>query len=425
MSGISSRRTYDTDSITLRRVFAYDISNNTPFSTGYVLTSLVRGVASFESPYVSLSTIGYLGLPAQISTLSSLLYSTVVSFNELFPSSPSIYLPSTVRGLGTSGYVSTSQFTSTIQGLGTLGYISSFSIESPLKSSIIGLGTAGYISTSALVSTLDGLGTIGYVSSASLQSTFASLNLTGFVSTSQLFSSLRALGSLGYISTSQLASTVSGLGSSGYVSTSQLTSSLSFLNTSFVSTVAGLGSAGYLSSTGFVIRSSFSNNRTSAPNYCNIAYLYSNLRPTSVLSSLSFDLGNSLRGRINSNITKLDIEVEPNLQFVYYDTISRDYQFNTLLVRGTTYNTSEIIASNSYTYYILNASPINLAFFFKPTYRFIITNSTILNALGSNAVSSLSLYHTFGPNVPATNQFFATPTSTACVNVVLDNTPRS
>lgn len=400
MSGISSRRTYDTDSITLRRVFAYDISNNTPFSTGYVLTSLVRGVASFESPYVSLSTIGYLGLPAQVSTLSSLLYSTVVSFNELFPSSPSIYLPSTVRGLGTSGYVSTSQFTSTIQGLGSLGYISSLVIDTPLKSSIAGLGTAGYIS------------------SASLQSTIVSLNYTGFLSSPQLFSTVEGLGSIGYVSTTQLASTVRGLGSVGFVSSSQLGSL-------FTSTVRGLGSAGYVSSTGYIIRSSFSNSRDWAPNFCNIGYLYSNSAPVNTLSTFSFDLGNSLRAKIDSNVSKLDIEIEPNLQFVYYDTTSRDYQFNTVLVRGSNYNTSEILASNSYTYYILNASPINLAFFFKPTYRFIITNPTILNAISSNAVPRISVHHTFGPNVPATNQFFATPTSTACVNVVLDNTPRS
>jgi hypothetical protein len=367
---------------------------------------------------VSLSTIGYLGLPAQVSTLSSLLYSTVVSFNELFPSSPSIYLPSTVRGLGTAGYVSTSQFISTIEGLGSLGYISSLVIDTPLKSSITGLGTAGYISTSGLISTIDGLASVGYISSSQLQSTVLSFNFSGFLSSPQLFSSVEGLGSIGYISTSQLTSTIQGLGSVGFVSSSQLGSL-------FTSTVGGLGSAGYISSTGFIIRSSFSNSRDWVPNFCNIGYLYSNLRVGSLLSTFSFDLGNSLRGRINSNVSKLDIEIEPNLQFVYYDTTSRDYQLNTFLIRGSNFNQSEILASNSYSYYILNASPINLAFFFKPTYRFIITNPTILNAITSNAVPRITVYHSFGPFVPATNQYFATPTSTACVNVVLDNTPRS
>ena len=157
-------------------------------------------------------------------------------------------LTSTVAGLGTYGYISSSQLFSTVAGLGTLGYISS---SDGLFSSIKGLGSMGYISsgtldvvsTPQLTSSLQGLGSMGYLSSG----------VSNIISTPQLTSSLVGLGSMGYlssgisniISTPQLTSSLQGLGSMGYlssgvsniISTPQLTSSLQ-----------GLGSMGYLSS---------------------------------------------------------------------------------------------------------------------------------------------------------------------------------
>jgi hypothetical protein len=105
-------------------------------------------------------------------------------------------LTSTVAGLGTYGFISSSQLFSTVTGLGTFGYISS---SDNLFSSIKGLGSMGYISagtlevisTPQLTSSLRGLGSMGYLSSISLSS---------IISTPQLTSSLVGLGSMGYLS---------------------------------------------------------------------------------------------------------------------------------------------------------------------------------------------------------------------------------
>ena len=410
----SSRKTYDTDSIVLRRIFAYDISNNSPFSTGYVLTSLTKGVASFESPLVSLSTIGFANLPAQVSTISGELFSTCVALSLLYPSSAQVFLPSTVTGLGSSGYVSSlslnAALTSTSIGLGTLGYISSGVILGPITSSLIGLGTLGYVSSSQLLSTVNGLGNF-YLSSSMLTSTVEGLGSSGYISTSQLISTIDGLG-LFYVSTSQLTSTVEGLGSSRYVSSSQLTSSL-----------VGLGSLGYLSTVS-ILRSTFQNSYA-AP-WSNAGFLYSNVSTNTIsLSTIRFDIGSAMRSQIIPSTTKLDIELKPNVQFAYYDTTSGNYQFNSLLTRGSTFTQSNILGIESMTYYILNSNVINLSFFFQEKMRFLITDPLILSSIRDDTSdTTFALHHTFLPKVPGTNQFFASPASTICATVVLDNTAR-
>jgi hypothetical protein len=476
----SSRKTYDTQSIALRRIFAYDISNNMPFSTGYVLTALTKGTASFVSPNVTLSTIGFPNLPATISTLSGELFSTAQFISLVYTSTIISYLPSTVAGLGTAGYVSTSfyddktvstvqglgtvgyvstsfydaktlstvqglgtvgyvstsfydaKLVSTVEGLGTAGYLSSAVVQTPIVSTVIGLGTVGYISSSQLLSSLTGLGSLGYVSSSQLTSSINGLVTLGFISSSQLTSSLTSslngLGTLGYISSSQLFSSITSLGSLGYVSTSQLTSTVAGLassryvsTTQLTSSIVGLGSIGYLS-TSQIFRSTYSNNLSG--NWSNVGYLYSSISATTIsLSSIRFELGAALRQQIIPSTTKLDIELKPNIQFVYYDAISRDYQFNSFLVRGVNFSTPNIIGQESITYYILNANAINLAFFFQEKTRFLINNPLVLSTLRNDTqFSTLSLHHTFGARVPTTNQFFATPASSICASVVLDNT---
>jgi hypothetical protein len=427
-----SRKTYDTQSIALRRIFAYDISNNMPFSTGYILTALTKGTASFVSPNVTLSTIGFPNLPATISTLSGELFSTAQFISLVYTSTIISYLPSTVAGLGTAGYVSTSFYDaktiSTIDGLGTLGYLSSAVVQGPINSTVIGLGTVGYISSSQLLSSLTGLGSLDYVSSSQLTSSLLDLTALGYISSSQLTSSIIGLGTLGYLSSSQLFSSISSLGSLGYVSTSQLTSTVAglassrYISTSqLTSTIVGLGSIGYLS-TNQIFRSTYSNNLTG--NWSNVGYIYSSITSSIIsLSSIRFDLGTSLRQQIIPSTTKLDIELKPNIQFVYYDAISRDYQFNSFLVRGVNFSTPNIIGQESITYYILNANAINLAFFFQEKTRFLINNPLVLSTLRNDTqFSTLSLHHTFGTRVPTTNQFFATPASSICASVVVDNT---
>ena len=430
----SFRKTYDTDSIVLRRIFAYDISNNSPFSTGYILTSLTKGNASFVSPLVSLSTIGYTKIPDQISTLSGELFSTAQAMSLLYPSSTQFFLPSTVKGLGTSGYVSTSLFnqalTSTSVGLGTLGYVSSAVLTVPITSTIIGLGTIGYVSSTQLQSTVEGLGSANYISSSQLSSTLQGLASLSYISTTQLQSTVEGLGSSGYISSSQLVSTVQGFASAGFVSSLSLQSTVQGLGSSgyvstsqLMSTTQGLGSAGYLSSVR-ILRSTYRNTNTAS--WSNIGYLYTNISTNLIsLSTITFDLGPSMRSNIIPSTTRLDIELKPNVQFGYYDTTSGNYQFNSLLVQGTNFSSSNIVGIESMTYYILNGNVINLAFFFQEKMRFLINDPLTLSSIRDDPTrTTLSLHHTFLPRVPATNQFFASPASTICATVVLDNSSR-
>jgi len=405
----SSRRTYDTDSIVLRRIFAYDISNNAPFSTGFVLTSLTKGVATFLDLNLALSTIGVDNLPAQLSSIQGELVSTFGTFNSNLPSSPSFFLPSTVQGLGSSGYVSTPSLTSTIVGLGTLGYLSSSVVGDILFSTIAGLGSYGYVSTSGLTSTVQGLGSSQYLSTSQLTSTVQGLGSSQYLSTSQLTSTVQGLGSSQYVSTSQLISTVQGLGTSQYISSSAL-----------FSTVTGLGSVGYKSSFSENIRSSYSN--LYPGNWSNTGFLYSNLGPFSTVQSFQFDVGNTVRNAIDLSTTNIDIEFKANLQLGYYDSRSIQYDFSTCLVQGVSLNTSSIIAQENLSYYILNASAVNLPFFFTEKYRFLIRDFTTLSSIKNDTrFSTLSLFHRIGVSSPTTNQLFIFPAKPTSITMVLDN----
>ena len=146
---------------------------------------------------------------------------------------------STVIGLGSSGYISSSQLLSTVAG-------SALATQATLNSTVQGLGTASYVSTAQLLSTTSGIYTYvtSFVDPTELTSTVVGLGTTGYVSSMGLLSTASGLAS--YITTFidpvELASTVTGLGSASFVSTLQLTLNIT-------STVAGLGSIGYVSTT--------------------------------------------------------------------------------------------------------------------------------------------------------------------------------
>ncbi len=229
--------------VILRKVFNIDSNSGTFVSSNRFLLTDGKGGTTWY-PFISaLTTVGgpIIGdLPSTISTFSSMFLSSFGEISSLwstvYANSPGNVTPanlySTVEGLGSSGYVSTTKLnlalTSTTIGLGNLNYISSSGLSNALNSTVIGLGNVGYISTTsltyALTSTSIGLGTLGFISSQSLLSTISSLGTIGYISTASLTSSLRGLGTFGYISSSQLLSTISSLGSLGYVSTASLVS---------------------------------------------------------------------------------------------------------------------------------------------------------------------------------------------------------
>ncbi len=272
------RRSYDTEMLILRTLFALDPNTNLPISTNFVVTTDGVGGLVWMDPFQNLSTagpgVGYLpstifDLTTNLSTVSSVVstinfqykaglssLSTVLGLSYISSGIYDPQLTSTVQGLGSSGYISSSQLFSTVSSLGSLGYVSS----SQLVSTVAGLGLAGFISTSQLTSTVAGLGNSGFISSSQLLSTVSSLGSLGYISSSQLVSTVSSLtslvtstvsslGSLGYISSSQLFSTVSSLGSLGYLSTSQLTSTMNWLlaSSNYVSTGALISTTNALS----------------------------------------------------------------------------------------------------------------------------------------------------------------------------------
>lgn len=151
---------------------------------------------------------------------------------------------STVDGLGTASYISSSQFLSTIEGLGNV---------------FISTGTPGYgdVTFSQLISTTIGLGNI-YVSTGG--------NI-GQVLSTNLFSTVDGLGNF-YISSGGLASTVDGLSQAGYISTLSLQSTIDGLGLIYPSSpdiivsrqiAVGLSTA-FVSTTTFYAQNSFQSN---------------------------------------------------------------------------------------------------------------------------------------------------------------------
>jgi hypothetical protein len=161
-------------------------------------------------------------------------------------------------GLGSLGYLSTTQLASTIVNLGQI-----------YNSTILVAGTNITFSSNVNQITINGqAGGGGGIAATDLTSTTMGLGSLGYLSTQQLTSSLGGLGSLGYISSTQLASTIVNLGqiynSTILVAGTNITFSsnvnqitingqagggggdVTALN--LTSTTKGLGSLGYLSS---------------------------------------------------------------------------------------------------------------------------------------------------------------------------------
>jgi hypothetical protein len=195
-------------------------------------TTMTYPTALFST---SLSLQNQISSLSQISTLCSItLYGGDFSIYTagtviIYPTDQSTFLLSTVAGLGTASYISSSalsvRLNSTIQGLGSLGFVSS-------------LNAGGYILTSNLNSTVEGLGSIGFLSSISsmqpvLNSTLIGLGTLGFLST---------VDTTLFATTSNVTSTIVGLGTFGFVS------SITSVQPTINSTLKGLGTFGFLSS---------------------------------------------------------------------------------------------------------------------------------------------------------------------------------
>jgi hypothetical protein len=115
---------------------------------------------------ITFSSLHFMSVSQAITVTPWELISTAAGINSNVIGSITLQnLVSSIAGLGTAGYVSSSQLTSSIAGIGALGTPS-------LVSTVAGLGTAGYISSSQLISSIAGIGALG---TPSLVSTVAGL----------------------------------------------------------------------------------------------------------------------------------------------------------------------------------------------------------------------------------------------------------
>lgn len=385
------RRSYDTEMLILRTLFALDPDTNMPISTNYVVTTDGIGGLVWLNPFTNLSTagagIGYLpstinGLSTTVVGLSTQVFNLTIGLSSLSSIlaqsyiSSGVYdfqLASTTTGLGTAGYLSTANLVSTVDGLGTVNYVSSSQLVSTtawildssryvstgallstsaglslipqVVSSVAGLGSAGYLSTSQLVSTVQGLST-------TIFSTFQSTLIPQFVSPIQLVSSVKNLGTVGYISTSQLTSTVAWFQDpSRYVSTGALVSTTAGISTnirtSFFIDAAGTvniygGTTIVSSVTSVVFLSTFmlssltyqGNNGTITP----VRYPDATLGNHMFFSTakLSFDRFSSFI----LNTSRLNLEITPTFVFPRLNTGATGYSLipmSTMIAYGPSY----------------------------------------------------------------------------------------
>lgn len=288
-----SRKTYDTDVITLRRIFAYNPDTNAPISSGTILAVTgSRGAASFIDPLQLSSLRGISSIVGDETfqnistgniTLSSITFidSANTSNQYMFVSSGILFLNnSTIMGRGD---VQANELISTVAGLGQAGYIStlsSFQLSTGiLKSGDVNTSTINLIDTgNGALRTLTASNDFLYFNGAVVNYANINYNTSSYIYQVSSVSTIYAFTIPVSISTACNVFINTDFFSSVSFSTGQLvTSSLNFIDTTnnteqllavnngqlqlngaaiiadltkedLFSTVTGLGSIGYISS---------------------------------------------------------------------------------------------------------------------------------------------------------------------------------
>lgn len=400
-------------------------TNTRIISTASTLALQNQGnLVSTFSTVLGLGTLGYVS--------STQLFSTVAGLGTIgYISSPQLL--STTQGLGSMGYISSTQLLSTLQGLGTLGYISTSYTDVVLQSTTTGinnhLGSLGYISSATLTSTLqsttqgltNNLGTMGYISSASFQSTTIGLYDTMgqvYVSTAGLTailqSSIQGLGTLGYISTPTMdvaiTSSFQGVFRTNLVSTPSL-----------VSTVIHLGTTGYISTTAYT--SSFNGYLNGVKNFrSSIVYTGNSGTVTADIlgndlyftsATMNFDVFSSFV----KTSSKISFDANVNVFFSGslttinppYVPISTFLQYGTLIVPNTTYTDMHYIVSNNCNVYSKMITMQIDQSFLSTRYT---SNYTLGHRVTSNIANTVGAQSIFSQNcsvyMASTNSLFFT-----------------
>ena len=259
-----AKKGYDMDLTVLRSLFALDPNTNIPISTNWFLTADGIGGLQWESMAWYMSTVSISNIRMLDTNLINNPYRhniTITNGALLVDGAPIVasgsiginQLTSSLVGLGSFGFVSTSGLYSTVAGLGTSGYVSSGTLNATVKA----LGTMGYVSTASLYSTVAGLGTVGYVSSAQFTSFSNLIYNPSYISANNLLSTSQNL--FGYIQgiiNSQGTGAISSFtvnGTATFYSTLSVgtfyyvNGNISTLSTSIGGALTNLGSTGYLS----------------------------------------------------------------------------------------------------------------------------------------------------------------------------------
>jgi len=225
---------------TIQDIFPY--SND--FADLESLTIRTIDIRSSVNVSYRMENSGYISTLGAISTTSFTqngqpitilpnLTSTVNGLGNIYISSGSNFIASTIAGAGSS-YISSKGIQSTVAGLGTT-YVSTASLVSTV------VGYSNYIGASNLISTVSGLSNLNYFMGISLQSTVIGLSNI-YINSNQGISTITSLQSneqvsivstvktlSNYISSLTLQSTINGLGSL-YLSTSKLNELTSNIN---------------------------------------------------------------------------------------------------------------------------------------------------------------------------------------------------
>lgn len=123
MSG-SSRITLDTTSLTVRSVIVKNPVTGLAIEEGYIPVIAQQGAVVWKNPYEFLSTISIPQLNTSFLGALEMIQPGLSSLSTVFYSTMESRMASTLEGLGSSDYVSTSKLLDSINNLGSRGYVS-------------------------------------------------------------------------------------------------------------------------------------------------------------------------------------------------------------------------------------------------------------------------------------------------------------
>jgi len=384
---------------------------------GLVSTANLAGLVSTANLAGLVSTANLAGLVSTANLAG--LVSTANLANLVSTTYLATQLGSTVIGLGTAGYISSSQLLSTSIGLSQ--YISSFIDPTELTSTVIGLGTQGFVSTLgltyAVASTAQGLGTFGYTSTSQLLSTSLGLyqqiqtSATNIVQT-DVTSTITGLGTFGYISTIVWGSVVSTANLANLISTANLANHISTANLANLISTANL--ANLISTANLANHISTANlanliSTANLANFVSTTYLSTQLGSTFAVLNVSSLSTFSLQGTTAfiSSLTTNSLTIGSNSGFINMGDVIATTLSTLQLNAGSGYITSNQsvvlstqqlfvsslngvafanIGSGGITSIPLNISAISLSTFsLQGTTAFISSLTTNSLTIGSNS----------------------------------------